>query len=393
MQCISKYFISLLVAVLLSGCSQYKVYSVKDSPKIPVSGGVIYALPKTQVKVAVTVERRDLSKAIYSNYATDYLGIDASELDTNYHIVAIDVSSVNVADPDYYYYVKVRSGSVTVDRRHLLLAIGCQNPESNVAAGMADEDVNVDNQKRDVKAEYNLYDRADTFYTRYDTPGRPTKVSSKKDVRSVKQRAAAAAERLEEIQDKEQQLLNGEYEGSYGAEAVQYLFGQLKKQEQAIIDDFCGYAKRETVCFYVDPVMRKKDDFVDTVIWFSEKEGFVGDAEHLPSDAFPIVCDIHCDNDLRMTNRFVKYHTSGFTSQSSAGRTGTAATKTRNRRNFRYRVPEQATVTVTTPAFSVSRQLLVSQLGPVVELPRHRIKALFDANTLDLKQMERSRMF
>ena len=382
----------LCAVMLLSGCTQYKVYSVKDNPTLPVNGGVVYALPRTQLCVAVTVQRRDLSSAPYSAYATDYLGVASSGTDTSYNIVDIDVSSVNIADPDHCYFIKVNRGSVTVDERHLLLAVGMPNPQENtVSAAIPSRNGTPASARNNLRASYNLYDRADTFYTRYDAPNRPTMVSTRKDVRSIKQQAAAAAERLDEIQSKRQELISGEYEGSYSPEAIQYILTQLQRQEEEIIASFCGEAKTETIRFYVEPQMRKREDYCDTIIWFSPSEGFMGDADNLSKDAFPIICTVHNDNDTKTIDRFVKYHTSGFTQNSSSGRTGTAASRSRDRKGFRYRIPAGATVTVTTPQFSVSRQVKMSQLGPVISLPRNRIKALFDANTLDLRQFERSR--
>ena len=376
------------LSVLLTACSQYKVFSVKDNPSLPVGGGVLYALPRTQLCVEMTVQRRDLSKAPYRDYAFDFLGVSEDDIDTSYRLVDIDVRSVNVADPDNYYYVQVNRGSVTVDDRHLLLAVGVSNPTGNVAVPDSPQPRSGAGHSSP-NAAYNLYDRTDTLYTRYDAPGKPSLLTSRKDVRSTRQRAAAAAERLEEIQTKQQELLNGEYEGSYGAEAVQYLYAQLRGQEEELVALFCGSAKSEKVRFYVEPQMRRNEDFCDTVIWFSPQNGFVGDVDRLPSDAFAVICCVHSDNDLRQANRFVKYHTSGFTSNSSSGRTGTAASKFRSRKGFRYRIPSMATVEVTTPVYSVRRQLPLSQLGPVVELPRRRIKAVFDAQTLDLKELDR----
>ena len=216
-------------------------------------------------------------------------------------------------------------------------------------------------------------------------------VSSRKDVRTAKQRAQAAAERLEEIQSKQQELINGEYEGSYGSEAVRYIFSQLQRQEEQIVASFCGDVKRETIRFYVEPQMRKRGDFCDTIIWFSPVEGFIGDPQFLTKDAFPIVCNVHSEENLKSVNRFIRYHTSGVTQNGYGGHTGTAANKSRNRKGFRYRIPGAATVEVTTPDFSVRHQVSLSQLGPIVLLPCRRIKAVFDANTLDLRKLERSR--
>lgn len=375
------------LVALFSACSQYKVYSVKDSPSLPVGGGILYALPKTQLCIEVTVQRRDLSQAPYSQYAADYLGVDESYVDTAFRLVGIDVKGVNVADPDNYYYIQVNRGTVTVDDRHLLLAIGTESNEQKVEN--AERKAENGGRKAQPTAEYNLYDRIDTFYTRYDHPERPSMLSSRKDVRSVKQRAAAAAERLEEVQSKQQELLNGEYEGSYSAEAVKYLYAHLHKQEEELIALFCGEVKSETVKFYVEPQLRRNEDMCDTLIWFSPQYGFIGDPDRLPNDAFPLICSVSGDNEMRQANRFVKYHTSGYTQNSSSGRTGTAAAKFRRRKGFRYRIPSMATVEVTTPAYSVSRQIPLSQLGPVVELPRRRIKAVFDAQTLDLRELDR----
>lgn len=371
----------------LCSCGQYKVYSVKDNPAVPVAGGVLYALPRTQLCIAVTVERRDFSRAPYRAFAVDYVGADAADMDTSYRLVGIDVSGVNVADPDYYYFVKVNRGSVTVDDRHLLLAIGMDADERNESEPTPATNKTTATLPRNVG--YNLYDRTDTLYSRYDKPGRPTMVSTRKDVRDARRRAADAAERLEEVQGKMRELINGEYEGTYGAESVKYLYDQLKREESELIALFCGEVCRETVLFYVDPLLKRKDEYIDTIIWFSSAAGFAGDEEHLPQDAFPVVCSIRTDNTMRSVNRFVKYHTSGITSNSSSGHTGRAASRFRSRHNFRYRIPEKVAVEITTPQYCVSRQVPMSQMGPTVELPRRRVKALFDAETLDLKALKR----
>ena len=385
---LSVFLLLVMACAALVSCSQYKVYSVKDNPSLKLGGGVLYALPQTQLCIAVTVERRDLSNAPYSAYAIDYLGIDPDNVDTSFRIVDIDVSGHNIADPDHFYYVKVRRGSVSVDDNHLLLAIGMDAlADKRQQAG--DDSRSSRFTSNDVPPEYNLYDRADTLYTRFDRPGHPSLVTTRKDVRNTKQRAAAAAERLEEVQTKKQELLNGEYEGSYGSESVQYLYSQLERQEREIVASFCGTVRRETVKFYIDPVMKRKEDFVDTVVWFSSRFGFSHDTSNLVDGAFPIVCVVHSDNMMRPANRFVRYHTSGVTSNSAAGHTGKAASKFRSRKSFRYRIPEMANVKVYTPAISASRMVPLSQLGLIVELPRFSINAVFDPQTHDLMKLER----
>lgn len=370
-----------MLTLLLAGCAQYKVYSVRERPTMTVGGGVMYALPKTLLRVDVTVERRDLSTATYSDYASEMLGVVPQAVDSSYRIVDIDVRGVNVADPDNYYFVKVNRGSVSVDEHHLLLAIGME-PEGGKRVERPTGGSNAE-ATMPLKAQYNLYDRADTLYTRYDRPGQPSLVSVRKDVRSMKQRAQAAAERLEELQTKKAELMAGEYEGTYSAEAVRYLYEQLCRQEEEVVADFCGTVRRETVSFYVEPRLKKGADFCDTVIWFSPATGFVGNEDDVQAGAFPVVCQVVSDGELRGASRFVKYHTS------ASGRRGERTGTAQGGKNFRYRVPERAEVTVFASDFSVRRNVTLSQLGPTVTLPKRRIKALFDPETLDLKLLER----
>lgn len=399
------YVTVLIFTLLLTACSNYKVYSVRDNPKMPVRGGVVYALPHTQLRVAVTVERRDLSSAPYAPFAVDMLGATEADIDTCYRIVGIDVTPSNVADPDHYYFVKVRRGSVVVDERHLLLAVGEGSDVPNIGAG-ADDGVETRNGEPvlwgngrhggngDVALSYNLYDRADTFYTRYDTPGHPSLVTTKKDVRSQRQRAEEAAGKIEELQSRQQDLLMGETEGVPDGATLRFLLGQLRRQEQLLKSLFLGVTCRETVYFYVDPVSRKSGDFVDTVAWFSSAEGFLGGDgvpqsqtdEQSCAQLFPIVCTVQSLRTMQNANRFVKYHTSA-TVAASSNRGSEAAHRTRARKTFRYRIPEQAAVTVFSPQYSVSRKMPISQFGPIVELPNRRIKAVFNPETLEIKKM------
>ena len=392
-----KRLLVVSLALLLSSCSVYKVYSVRDNPTMPIAGGVVYALPRTQLRVAVTVERRDLASAPYARFAADMLGATAADLDTSFRIVDIDVTPHNVADPDYYYFVKVRRGSLTVDDRHLLLAVGAPVPSSNGARVplRASNQQPTDNSQPSPLA-YNLYDRPDTFYTRYDSPGHPSLVTTKKDVRTLKQRAEAAAASIDELQTRQRELLTGEADNQPDAESLRLILAQLRHQELQLKALFVGETHRETVVFYVDPALRKGEDFIDTISWFSPTEGFVTEPTNQPTNqptnhstiqAFPIVCTVQSENTLKTTNRFVRYHTSGTAPTVTSNRTGVAASKSRTKKAFRYRIPEQTTVTIFTPQFSLSRHLPISQFGPTVQLPTRRIKALFDPQTHDLREL------
>lgn len=367
---------------LLAGCSQYRAYSVKEHPNRKVSDGVLYALPKTLVRVAVTVEHRDIANAPYYSYAAECLGLDSSLLDTRYRVVSFGVEPVCVADPNAYYYVQVNSGALTVDRRHLLLAVG---REAIVQDNALQHSAPDNNNPVKPAVQNNLYDRADTFYTRYDQPGHPTLVLTKKDVRNERQRAVAAAERLEEIQSKQQQLINGEYEGTYSVDAVQYLAAQLQSRADEVTASFCGTVNSETYYLYVDPPTGKQEGREDTIAWLLPDGGlWLGEMEEADSqDKIPIVCQIVSEKTMSNATRFVRHQT---TKKKSSARS-----KEHQSHRLRYRVPEQATVRVWIPGQMLQscKHIPVLQMGAEMELPKRRVEALFDANTLELIYLKR----
>ncbi len=378
-----KPLLLLLAALLLSSCQQYHVYSVRENPVSTVGGGVLYALPVTRLCVQLTLEQRDFSSAPYRDYAAEYLGIDTAQVNDAVRLRDIRVKSVNVADKDNFYYVRVKSGSVTVDARHLLLAVGRSDAiESALGAVATESSPQAVTDGGRLQAQNTLYDRTDTLYGPYDAPGRPTVVSSKRDHRTLRQRAASAARRLEEIQEKQRQLLDGEYEGNYTQEMVQYLYNRLREQEEQIVAEFCGSVRQETVELYYDPPFHKLDAVVDTLAWFSPREGlFTGDSSNAAFGAVPVVCTVKPGQDLRNADRFVRRHTSSSNYRASKQKY--------NHQAFRYRVPEKAAVVIQCGDYSMSCELPFAQLGPVLEMPSQHLRALFDPTTLELIYMDR----
>lgn len=371
-------FICLSVSLLLTSCSNYKVYSVRSKPSGKLSGGMLYALPTTRVKVVVTFEKRNYDQAPYADYAADMLGVEQNK-DSVYSIRSIEISGENVADADNYYFVLPKHISVNIDSRNLLLGVG----DNGCVEGEGDDEVEnhiASKSKSPVSAQYNLYDRADTFYVRTDKPGHPSLVSTKKDVRTVRQRAYAAAERLNSIKNKQYQLLFGDFEGSINTEAVEFMYDRLKQAEDELTAQFLGSTTTESVVFWVEPKDEKTlvEDQTVELFRFSPKLGLV---DSTVDNALVVRCNVRCENSLRNASRFVRYRTK------SVGVNNYV-----DNRTFKYRIPEVATVTVTGQGlgaddpveFSYSKSVKIAQFGTLANLPMGRIAARFDPHTGDL---------
>lgn len=361
---------ALVLLLLVCGCNNYKVYTVRTGEKGVRTGGVLYALPKTEICVDVTFRHRDTAGAPYVDYAEEMLAVDAAG--GSYSIADVKITSRLVADPAHYYYVSPGNVGVSVDEHHLLRSIGMEYAEGEMRGDGTrgkTEGAGVETGLIE-QPEYNLYDRQDTFYRRGDRPGSPTMLSSKKDSRSLRQRAVAAAERIGNIQERREQLLLGEDDGGGTPEMVRYQLEMLERQEGMLTEQFMGREEEETVRFIVTPQDGRGAEERQTVVlfYFSPAGGIVDSGA---ADGEAVVCDIYCEKELRGAARFVRHHTGD-------------ATALDKRPTFKYRCSEMAEVTVRSKGFKYQQSLAVSQYGPIMELPRSATRAVFDTRTGNL---------
>ena len=343
------------------------MYSVQSRPSQKLAGGMVYSLPHTLVRVAITEEHTDLTFAPYAAYA-EMVGLPSP--DSLYRITSIEIGTTLVADPQRYYFVTPGRMPITIDNRGLLRSIGMMNDECSMKNETESFNSSLTTHHSSLTPEYNLYDRADTFYLRNDKPGQPSLVTSKKDVRSLRMQAEAAAERIREIQEKKQELLFGEYEGNYNGDAIQFIYNQLCEQERLLTAQFTGQSVSHTEVYLVDPQDVKSliDSQSHILAWFLPDRGLCEGEGDL------IRCEIRCDNSLRRASRFIKHRTKTVTRDNWL-----------NRRTFKYRIPETASVRIYIGDWEqVEKQVKISQFGTIANLPSGRCKARFDAQTGDL---------
>jgi Domain of unknown function (DUF4831) len=104
-----RFLVSLLLLVSLVG-ADLKL-SAKDEKKKPageqaaVTGGVVYALPRTGIRILVEVEQVKLFRGPYFAYAQKYLGInDAAKTDEeNWTITGLKMETFGEPDPNAVY--------------------------------------------------------------------------------------------------------------------------------------------------------------------------------------------------------------------------------------------------------------------------------------------------
>lgn len=365
---------SLLVALACVGCSNTRVVSVRTSTSRVAPGGVLYALPKTEICVDVTILHRDTSQAPYAALADEMLaGATATD---SYRIARVDVSTRLVADESNYYYVLPRGTALQVDRRHLLRAVGMDDlVDDDWRTAEEDFDDDVEDTLSQLSPSYNLYDRVDTFYRRGDAPGQPSLTLTKKDRRSLRRQALDVAEQIGSLQEVRRQLIEGDPDDNRSPEVLRYQLQLVERQLERLTALFVGREVSATIRYVVTPAEGRSDEMetAQTLFFFSPHHGIV---DSLADGAEAVRCTFRREGSLRTAARFVRYHTGD-------------ASRIDKRNSIKYRAAEPVEFSIESPFFQMRRTLPVCQFGPVLELPGGRVKARFDAETGELIYLSR----
>ena len=86
-----------------------------------ISDGIIYALPKTNLKFTITTKRTDIYPGPYHEYAEKYLGIEnvPDKETSNWQITDIVINSYEDIDPEQYYMLEP-NGKLSFDFNKLI---------------------------------------------------------------------------------------------------------------------------------------------------------------------------------------------------------------------------------------------------------------------------------
>ncbi len=373
-----------LALLALTACrsNRMAVYSATTGNSVPLTGGIMYALPSSQIQVLMVVEYTDTQQAPYSPFATEMLAGDFGSRNTDqqhpYRLSSAQFSVVATPSKKEIFYVEPGHNALYVDERGILLALNTEPQDINVAGntfavGPTMQFVPThDATGQQFLVQDNQYQHIDSFYTRLDNPSSPSLAIGKTDQLTLREQAAQAAQQLKTIEEKQQQLLFGEYEGAYSKDGIQYLYDHLEIMKQPYLQQFLGKVRRDTVIFYIEPSTENVsiDSQQVTLCWYSPTLGLLQDSAALPGDALPVICRILCDNNMR---RIVK---------ANAFRLRRAAGKRRSGRCLRYRLPQEAVVSLHCHGHhTIAQRLPIMQFGAITLLPYGDIEARFDRRT------------
>lgn len=370
----------LLFACLTSmvANAQLAVYKLTTASKKPEKNGVMYSLPRTLVKVSITISETEFIKGPYAEYAADLLGIQNPVMQAykEYELVDAGFETLTEPDPDQYYFIEVDEKASKEDR-NLVFSLSNNGiiKSVNTSAQLKERSGNItENQK--LIADDRLFEFSNTpsIYRKVDTIVRIVTV----DTATIKKRffnttfeekpsemkAREAADMVSRIRDSRFNLLTGYQETNFSKESLEYMDKQLQAMSNEYLSLFRGMKTERllTFTYYLVPDASRTSI---TVCRVSKESGIVDQTD---SKGRELVLNVK-----RSEN----------TSQLPAWVSSSVDPKVPV---IFYRMPEMASLAIKYGNKTFDEKYLpVSQFGKVTQLPLNKSRLEFYPETGSIK--------
>ena len=389
----SKYAFFFIIAswlIIPAGYGQINVFHIDKNTVLSGHDGVYYSLPRTVIKVNVTVDRIENYKGPYAGSALKYLGLKnvVESNSVEYKITDIKVTTSAEPDPDQYYFIEFgdklskneKAGLFSLSEAGLILGTIPEGMDTVKEVRMIKAEEPPLISEKDVFPEIFKYSADISFFEKIDTIIRKVNIDTmtmerqylKRTVveKSPEQKAKEASDYISKIKDNRFNLISGFQEVNYNKETLEYMDSQLKILEKEYMKLFTGISIHKTLVFsFVYTPNPNQINAEMPVFKYSKTKG---------------VIDLDEPGGKVVT---VKIQRSGTTGTLSAFLKRTTGDE-KKKHGFYYRVPELAKVTVKLDEnLQDETQCLVSQLGVVTYLPVNKWKVRFYKETGGLKGM------
>jgi hypothetical protein len=238
----------ITLSIISIFCSQLPAQNFKTSAQnnnfTASENSIIYALPRTYLKISVEVTKTTTIKGPYAEYAQKYLGIFDVPLEnsTSYKISSIDLQPVNEPDPNCYYAITFKNFP---ENLRTLLTNNCglilyQQPVENKSDIYNEKEFYIFDSRY---IDETLKEKTDTLYKTIikdssiiKIPVFKKQIQAKSDEDLIKE----TAHELIKIRKRRLKLARGEYEFHPDGETLKVMFAELQKQEDEYLTLFQG---------------------------------------------------------------------------------------------------------------------------------------------------------
>ncbi|MDR2651442.1 MAG: DUF4831 family protein [Prevotellaceae bacterium] len=268
-----------LLSVILFVCLQIKAQNNPNEPQI-VANSVVYALPKTSIKIKIEIEKETFVAGPYAQYAEKYLSI---EVDTrnheNYYIRKIEMMPFKEADANALYTVNfgkmknARANFLDLSAEGLLF-LGNYKYEGHLSSRFA---TNAEQQTKflDVGSSSNYTLERAVYYGTVKTDTGIVQVPIErwqKTGKNTETKAAEFAELINTLRKKRIEIVTGE--SDFTGEGLTAVLAEIRKMEADYMYLFTGKSTRTTEVHFFDVVPDAAQTQQSYIAFrFSEKQG------------------------------------------------------------------------------------------------------------------------
>jgi hypothetical protein len=253
----------VLLVFVFTQCVNYKATKI-DSNIVPVTGnGMVYSLPQTALKVAVTYTKETKVKGPFAEYAEKLLGLKnvIAVNQTNFLITNITIDGTNIADTAHQYLISKGKSlfgcrRTTYDLNHVGALVGMNTRMKPIKDSVFNHfSMAVKQESFSYPDFFKLYADAsqiEKIDTVYETVKMDTITMSKPIIKrtlvtkTVQQRAEEAADYILKFRIKRYELIAANQEVPYTKEALEFMNNQLVKIENEYLELFTGITYSES---------------------------------------------------------------------------------------------------------------------------------------------------
>lgn len=349
--------------------------------------GFYYALPRTVLSIDIVVVKTEETPGPFAQYASRFLSLEnvITTPSTIFEIREVKINSFAEPDPAEFYFVELDLNknrknpfSLHTSESGLISAVNAPFDEQQFLMSMPEA------RKYGyfgTEATFNyflesgLQEKVDTIiqYIQVDTMTVERRNLRRRMVeKSSEIRAREVADYIMKLREKKFDLISGFAEIPYSKEALQFMYDQMKNQENDYLELFTGITTQTVMSYRFYYIPEKNTAGIPhTLFHFSEKDGLLNEEER---GSFKVEIEAARSNTTRQLGVFIM-------NPDRSKKTDTG---------IFYRVPEHANITVRKGGTPLAdARMLVNQYGIITNLPPTDLKIEFYPNTGSVKSVER----
>lgn len=377
----------MILTVVLSSCSTVKVVNLGKEFK-PSDNKMIYALPRTNIIIDITLTEVRFFKGPYADYAEKYLGItNVNKADkTEYFITGAEISTHAEPDPDQYYCILTKCyrnlPDIWLTGNNVLASVNCTydiTPAEPLTlnSGLDSKPFPLCMFTELSKNDY-LKERTDTVWKQVKADTSYIRVPVQRKVveqATFEEKAKEAAHHLLRIRKRLFKLLSGAYE-NVTVNNPGEVAGELRSEEEEYLTLFAGKTFERKITFrYVFTPQNNEQQEKYQPAFFSSDKGLTKEKS---------VRALAISLEILNLNYLAKAKSSAGADAGNVKNTGLI-----------YRIPETASVKILIGnTVLLEKQVNIAQYGMLGSVPVNLFKgkkhsAEFDINTGNLRGLKR----